>query len=83
MTQLSFLQTECFVFDASLVHGAMFLKASLHGSKRKRGGWGRAQPPICKLNVLLTGSERVHMVASRMMLEATLLRLEKWQYNTI
>ena len=29
-----------FVFDASLVHGVMFLKASLHGLKRQRGGWG-------------------------------------------
>ena len=29
-----------FVFDASLVHGAMFLKASLHGLKRQRAGWG-------------------------------------------
>ena len=27
-----------FVFGASLVHGVMFLKASLHGLKRKRGG---------------------------------------------
>ena len=44
-----------FVFGASLVHGVMFLKASLHGLKRKRGA------PICKHNVFMTGSERLHM----------------------
>ena len=48
------------MFDASLVHGAMFLKASLHGLKRKPGGFG-SPPPICKHNVFMTGSERVHM----------------------
>ena len=36
----------------------MFLKASLHGSKRQRGGWGGRT--ICKHNVVMTGSERVH-----------------------
>ena len=36
-----------FVFGASLLHGVMFLKTSLHSLKRKRrgGGWGGAQPP--------------------------------------
>ena len=33
------------MFDASLVHGAMLLKASLHGLKRHRGGWGGRSPP--------------------------------------
>ena len=47
-----------FVFDASLVHGVMFLKASLHGLKRQRGGWGGG---VCKHNVVMTGSERVHV----------------------
>ena len=51
------------MFDAGLVHGAMFLKASLHGLKRQRGGWGGGgqAPPICKHNVVMSGSERVHM----------------------
>ena len=49
------------MFDASLVQGAMFLKASLHGLKRQRGGWGGAAPPICKHKAVMTGSERVHM----------------------
>ena len=50
------------MFDASLVQGAMFLKASLHGLKGQRGGWGGgAAPPICKHNVVMTASERVHM----------------------
>ena len=39
----------------------MFLKASLHGLKRQRGGWVGRSPPICKHNVVMTGSERVHM----------------------
>ena len=52
------------MFDASLVHGAMFLKASLHGLKRKPGGLGGgAAPPICKHNVFMTGSEKAHMLA--------------------
>ena len=47
------LQTECLYdwFDAILVEGAEFLKASLHGLQRKRGGWvggggGRSPPPL-------------------------------------
>ena len=35
------------------------MKESLHGFKRKRGGLAAA--PICKHNVFMTGSERVHM----------------------
>ena len=31
--------------EAILVNGAMFLKASLHGVKRKQGGGGWSQPP--------------------------------------
>ena len=51
------------MFDASLAHGAMFLKASLHSLKRKPGvgGGGGWAPPICKHNVVMTGSERVHV----------------------
>ena len=49
------------MFDASLVHGAMFWKASLHGLKRRRGVEGGTASPICKHNVLMTGSARVHM----------------------
>ena len=69
------------MLDASLVHGAMFLKASLHGLKRKPGGLGGRSPPICKHNVFMTGSEKAHMgsvFAGRMILEATLLSLTKW-----
>ena len=71
------------MLGASLVHGAMFLKASLHGLKSKTGGLGGgggAAPPICKHKVFMTGSERVHMgsvFAGRMMLEATLHSLKK------
>ena len=71
------------MFGASLVHGVMFLKASLHGLKMKAGGGGVGEaqppPPICKHNVFVTGSGRVHMgsvFAGRMMLEATLLSLK-------
>ena len=63
------------MFDASLVHGAMFLKASLRGLKRQRGVGGGAAPPICKHNVVMTGSERVHMgsvFAGKMIPEAML-----------
>ena len=77
-----------FVFGASLLHGVMFLKTSLHSLKRKRGGGGLggAQPPICKHSVVMTGSERVHMgsvFAGRMMLEATLLSSIKFEYSTL
>ena len=43
-----------FVFGASLVHGAMFLKASLHGLKKKRGGvgGGAAPPPFANTTSL-------------------------------
>ena len=66
------------MFDASLVNGAMFLTTSLHGLKRKRGVGGG--PPICKHNVFMTGSERVHMgsvFAGRLIVEATLPSLKK------
>ena len=70
------------MFDASLVHGAMFLTTSLHGLKRKPGGWGgEPPPPFANIIVFVTGSERVHMgsvFAGRMILEATLLSLTKW-----
>ena len=49
------------------------------------GGEGWA-PPICKHNVFMTGSERVHMgsvFAGRMMLEATLLSSIKHEYSTL
>ena len=39
----------------------MFLKASLRGLKDSGGVAGGAAPPICKHNVVMTGSERVHM----------------------
>ena len=68
----------------------MFLKASLHSLKRKRGvgggGGGEWAPPICKHNVFMTGSERVHMgsvFAGRMMLKATLLSSIKFEYSTL
>ena len=34
--------------EASRVDGAMFLKASLRGVERKRGGLGGQPPAICK-----------------------------------
>ena len=78
-----------FVFGASLLHGVMFLKTSLHSLKRKRRGGGVGggrSPPICKHSVVMTGSERVHMgsvFAGRMMLEATLLSSIKFEYSTL
>ena len=79
-----------FVFGASLLHGVMFLKTSLHSLKRKQGGGGEVgggrSPPICKHSVVMTGSERVHMgsvFAGRMMLEATLLSSIKFEYSTL
>ena len=67
--------------EASLVDDAMFLKESRHGVKRKRGGWGGAQPPrICTHDVIITGSERGHMgsvFADRMMLAVALYSLKK------
>ena len=36
------------MFDAILVDGAIFLKASLHGVKKSGGGLGGRSPPICK-----------------------------------
>ena len=63
------------MFDASPVHGAMFLTTSVHGLKRKRGAWGAYPPPICKHNVFMTGSEMVHMgsvFAGKMIPEAIL-----------
>ena len=82
------------MFGASLLHGVMFLKTSLHSLKRKQrglggGGLGGAhdgRPPICKHSVFMTGSERVHMgsvFAGRMMLEATLLSSIKFEYSTL
>ena len=65
--------------EASLVDDAMFLKESLHGVKRKRGGLGGgAAPPICTHDVFITGSERGHMgsvVADRMILAVALYSL--------
>jgi len=61
-----------YMLDASLVHGAMFLKASLHGLKRKQGGWGRAQPPHLQTQRLYGSEIRVHMgsvLAGRTILE--------------
>ena len=67
--------------EASLADGAVFLKASLHGVKRKLGGWGGAQPPrICTHDVFITGSERGHMgsaFADRMILAVALYSLKK------
>ena len=50
--------------EASLVDGAMFLKASPHGAKRKGRVGGAQPPPICKHNASITGSERVHMASA-------------------
>ena len=48
------------MFDAILVDGVIFLKASLHGVKKSGGLGGGAQPhPFA--NTFITGSERVHM----------------------
>ena len=60
--------------EASLVDGAMFLKASLHGGKRKRGSWGGgAQPPHLQTRHLYHAfSEGPYMAsgfAGRMILE--------------
>ena len=67
------------MFGASLVHGVK--------KARGLGGGGAQHPlPICKHNVFITGSERVHMgsvFAGRMMLEATLLSLKICQYNIL
>ena len=44
-----------YVFDAILVDGAILLKDSLHGAKKKAGGLGGAQPhPFA--NIFITGS---------------------------
>ena len=63
--------------EALLVDGTMFWPAR---RKKKAGGMGGAQPPaICKHNVFITGSERVHIgsvIAGRMILEAFLHRLK-------
>ena len=41
------------MFDASFVHGAMFLKASLHGLKKTGGGvGGGAAPPFANTTSL-------------------------------
>ena len=64
------------MLDASVVRGAMFLTTGLHGLKRK----GAQPPPICKHNVFMTGSERVHMgsvFAGKMIPEAILQSLKK------
>ena len=42
------------MFDAILVDGAIFLKDSLHGAKKKRGGGWGAPPPFT--NIFITGS---------------------------
>ena len=62
--------------EASLADGAMFLKASLHGVKRKRGVWGG----LCKHNLFVMGSERVYMgsvFAGRVILDVALHSLKK------
>ena len=49
-----------YVLETSLVDGKMFLNASLHSAKRKRGrvgGGGGGHPPICTHSVFITGSE--------------------------
>ena len=77
------------MFGATLVHGVMSLKASLHGLKRKWGGWGvggGVGGGICQHNIFMTGSDRVHMgstFAGRMMLEATLLSSKKCEYSIL
>ena len=64
-----------------LADDAMFLKASLHGVKKKAGGVGGSPPPpICTHDVFITGSERGHMgsvFAGRMILEVLLHSLSK------
>ena len=49
------------MFDASLIHGAMFLKASLPGLKKQRGRWGGRSPPHLQTQRRYDVSERVHM----------------------
>ena len=63
----------------SLADGAMFLKTRMHGVKRKLGVGGGAAPPICKHNLFVMGSERVHMgsdFAGRMILDVALHSLK-------
>ena len=49
------------MFDASLIHGAMFLKASLPGLKNSGGVGGVAAPPHLQTQRRYDVSERVHM----------------------
>ena len=66
--------------EASLVDDAMFLKQSLRGLKRMRGGWGGRSPPICTHDVFITGSERGPMgsvFADRMTIAMALYSLKK------
>ena len=46
-----------YVREAGLVDDAMFLKESLHGVQKKRGGWEGGAPRICTHDVFITGSE--------------------------
>ena len=64
----------------------MFLKANLHGVKRKAGELGvggsaaHPLPPICTHDVFITGSERGHMgsvFADKMILAVALYSLKK------
>ena len=78
------------MFDASRVHGAMFLTTRLHGLKKKPGVGEGGAAPICKHNVFMTGSEGAHtgsVFACRMTLEATLLNLGtnllNWKQNAL
>ena len=59
-----------YVLDVVLVHGAMFLKASLHGLKRKAGGLGGAQPPPLADTTFLSRILMGSVLAGRMILEA-------------
>ena len=76
------------MFGASLLHGVMFLKASLRSLKRKRGvGGGGIGAPHLQTQRLYDGFwEGPYMgsvFAGRMMLEATLLSSIKHEYSTL
>ena len=48
------------VFDAILAD-AIFLKDSLHGAKKKRGGWGQPPPPFANIFVADSGFLRTSL----------------------
>ena len=78
-----------YLFETVLVDGTMFFSDVLQSKPTRRkkkagglggGGGGRSPPPICKHNIFITGSERVHMAsvfAGRMILEVFLHSLKK------